>query len=131
MKLILPEPESPALTEWIASRTERLASVLVAIEVRRSVRRAEVTGSGTAADRDREDLLTRAEAVLGSVNLVALDDAIVSDAGVLAPPGLRTLDAVHVATALRAVPLDGLITYDARLADAAAARGLTVFRPGR
>lgn len=120
-----------ALADWIASRTDRLASVLVTIEVRRSVRRAEVIGSGAAGDREREDLLTRAEAALGSVSLVSLDDTIVSEAGVLAPPGLRTLDAIHLATALRGAPLDGFVTYDARLSEAAAARGFDVFHPGR
>lgn len=131
MKLVLPEPESAALSDWITSRTDRLASVLVAVEVRRSVRRVEVMGSGRTAERARETILTRAEAVLGSVNLVAINEAIVSDAGALAPPGLRTLDAIHLATALRSTQLDGLVTYDARLSDAAAARGLEVFRPGR
>lgn len=105
--------------------------MLVAIEVRRSVRRAEVIGSGAAADREHEDLLTRAEAVVGSVSLVALTDMIVRDAGTLAPSSLRTLDAVHLATALRGAPLDGFLTYDARLSEAAVARGFDVFHPGR
>lgn len=130
MKLVLTEPESAALAHWIASRHERLASVLVAVEVRRSVRRAEVAASGAAAEDERELLLARTEAVLASLNLVALSDSIVSEAGALAPPGLRTLDAIHLATALHAGPLDGLVTYDARLHDAAAARGLAVFHPG-
>jgi predicted nucleic acid-binding protein len=131
VKLVLSEPESAALSDWIATRADRLASVIAAIEVRRSVRRAEVTRSGAAGEREREMLRTRAEAVLGSVSLVAIDDAIVTDAGALSPPDLRALDAIHLATALRVAELDGLVTYDIRLSDAATARGLNVFHPGR
>jgi predicted nucleic acid-binding protein len=50
----------------------------------------------------------------------------------LAPPGMRTLDAIHLASAL--TPASGdvqMVTYDARLAEAARANGLRVVQPGR
>ena len=59
-----------------------------------------------------------------------LDDAIANVAAALRPPLLRTLDAIHLATALALLPeLDAFVTYDDRLAEAARAIGLPVVRP--
>jgi len=71
------------------------------------------------------------DAVLESVYLLDLSRTILHEAAALAPPALRTLDAIHLATALSIGDrtLD-VITYDARLAEAARASGLTVVQPG-
>lgn len=64
------------------------------------------------------------------MTLIAVDDVVLVRAEQLDPLALRTLDAIHVATALSLEPLEGLVTYDARLAQAADAAGLAVFAPG-
>lgn len=52
-------------------------------------------------------------------------------AGALTPPALRSLDAVHLASALSVRDrLDGFVAYDARLVEAARAHGLPVLTPG-
>jgi len=75
--------------------------------------------------------VSRAREVLEGVALVPLDDAILRGAGDLSPAGLRTLDAIHLATALSlAEDVTTLVTYDERLAEAAAAAGIAVTAPG-
>ncbi len=64
---------------------------------------------------------------LEGVALLPLDDSILDQAGSLGPPLLRTLDAIHLATALSIREDIGvLFTYDDRLAEAARQHGLTV-----
>src|SRR6266540_3758872 len=59
-----------------------------------------------------------------------LRSGVMRTASTLKPHEIRTLDAIHLATALSLAPaLAGLITYDARLASAARAAGLTVQVP--
>jgi predicted nucleic acid-binding protein len=75
----------------------------------------------------REDVGTLADALLGSVALVPLDEAVLAHAEILLPATVGTLDALHLATALRlsdAGRVAALLTYDARLAAGAQAHGL-------
>lgn len=127
MKLVLQEPGARELRAWLGSRPDHCSSVLGTIELRRAVRRSiERTGLadvGIAVSQQVED-------VLADVAVLTLDDAIAGRAASLDPPPLRTLDAVHLATALSVAPLEGFITYDDRLAQAANAAGLSVFAPG-
>jgi len=89
---------------------------------------AEVT---RAASRRSPDDALRASALLAQIVLLALDRAVMVAAGGLPPPVLRTLDAIHLASALQLGPeLRWFITYDARLAAAARAHGLPVISPG-
>jgi len=117
VKLVLIEPESAAVHRWFTEAGRVATSRVGVIEtVRASSRR-----DHDAAHRDR---------VLDDVEIIDLDPAIAAAAAMLAPPVLRTLDAVHLATALALVPdLDAFVTYDDRLADAARALGLPVVRP--
>ena len=70
--------------------------------------------------------------VLGSFEVLDLDGPIAASASRLAPPTLRTLDAVHVASAREFGPdLEALVTYDDRMIAAARANGLPVVSPGR
>lgn len=119
------EPESEALRSWIAERPEQVSSVVAAIEVRRAILRS--MPSAEAEDSRVE----RANFLVGSLGLLALDDAVVVAAGGVRPPTVRTLDAIHVATALTIPDLEGVVTYDDRLAEAAREAGLAVFQPGR
>ena len=86
------------------------------------MRRAVARRAAEAADQAVE-LLARFE-------LVELDRELVEAAANVGPAPLRTLDAIHLASALRVGDsLAALITYDARLADAARVAGLSVAAP--
>jgi predicted nucleic acid-binding protein len=64
------------------------------------------------------------------VEVIDLDRAIAGVAATVGQPGLRTLDAIHLATAISLLPdLDAFVTYDDRLAQAARTIGLPVLRP--
>jgi uncharacterized protein len=120
VKLVAPEPESAALVATLRSDPETVSSYLAGVEVLRAVRR-----TGAAAEK-----VGRAEAVLDRIALVPIDAGVVRRASLLEPTDLRTLDAIHLATALTLGPeIAGLVTYDARLAQAAASAGLAALTP--
>jgi len=67
---------------------------------------------------------------LRTIDLVAIDDRILEAAGVLEPGALRTLDAIHVATALAiGDDLAEIVTYDERMVEAARSLGLPTIAP--
>lgn len=73
-------------------------------------------------------LLVRA--LLDSVSYISADQTISDEAGILRPPELRSLDAIHLATARTlGTHLSALVTHDQRLADAAAWYGIEVASP--
>jgi predicted nucleic acid-binding protein len=118
VKLILREPESAALRHYLARQQTVLSSRVLGVEVLRAVRRLD----GTLEDQAR--------AVLAVTDSVELDAGIVASAGAVDPPGLRSLDAIHLASGLSIGPeLDTFVTYDSRQADAARALGLVVESP--
>lgn len=118
-KLVVAEDETPALQSWItATNSILVSSDLARAELLRAVRRA-------ATDR-----VVQARAVLDSLTLVVVTTATFETAGQLDPTILRTLDAVHLAAALElGDDLDGLVTYDDRLSEAARAHGISVVAP--
>jgi len=70
--------------------------------------------------------------VLDLISLVGLDKAVRAAAQTVTPPAVRTLDALHLATALRMRDqLISFVTYDLRLAEAASATGLPADAPTR
>lgn len=72
----------------------------------------------------------RLRATPAGAGLLGLDRALLEQAGTLGPAGLRSLDAVHMAAGLSlGEDLAEVITYDARMADAARAQGLVVSQP--
>lgn len=81
-----------------------------------------------AALRLDAELLPAVESVLDRLHLLRIDDEVLDLAGRLAPASLRSLDALHVATALR-TGADVLVTYDSRLADAARSAGVAALAP--
>jgi predicted nucleic acid-binding protein len=119
LKLVLPEPETAALELWIAERAAmpRVSSRLLRIEMLRSVARV-------APQR-----MSRAGVVLSSVALVSMDD-VATTAEVIGDRMLRSLDAMHLATAheLRS-ELSAFVCYDKRLSDSARALGLPAEAP--
>jgi len=80
-----------------------------------------------ACARYGEEYAKEARAFLLDVALLPLDHSLLDQASSLGPAGLRSLDAVHLATALSVRDdLGAFFTYDSRLADSAAAHGLPV-----
>jgi len=80
-----------------------------------------------ACSRYGRDRAQAARAWLQGVSLLPLDDAILDAASELAPPALRALDAIHIATALTVKEEVGaFFSYDLRLREAAAEQGLPV-----
>jgi predicted nucleic acid-binding protein len=118
VKLIVRERESASVRRFLAGQVTRVSSRVLAVEVIRAVARASPAS------------LDQARSLLGVMEFVELDEEIAGRAAGLQPAGLRSLDAIHLASALSlADELDAFITYDARQADAAEALGLTVAAP--
>ena len=120
VRLVLDEPESAALETWLSARVPLTvtASDLVRVEVVRAVAR---TGSAG---------VPRARTLLAGVDLVPVNRAVLDTAAELGPPSLRSLDAIHLATALSlGSALDAFVVYDERLAQAATDAGLPVVTP--
>lgn len=75
-------------------------------------------------------MLAHTRSALRRVELVAITDGILDVAGILEPRVLRTLDAIHLATALAlGDDLDVLVTYDTRMAEGARLLGLEAASP--
>ncbi len=119
VKFFAAEPESEALAAAIQADWPHLvASEILAVEVfRAAVRR----GQGAPA---------LAETMLRPVALLPLSPRIRTDSCRLGPPELRSLDAIHLATAISvAGQIGAVLTYDERLAAASAEAGLRVLAP--
>ena len=119
VKLLVREVETAALRRWLRRRPRRVASTLLHVELLRAAKRAGVPA-----------LIAEARRLLGGITLVSIDSAILHRAAELDPGTLRTLDAVHLATALTlGSDLAAVVTYDQRMADGARMLGLTVAAP--
>jgi predicted nucleic acid-binding protein len=117
-RVLLGEPDAPAVLRDLAGFDQHVASRVLRIELRRLAL--------------REDALEAADRLLDGVALIPLDDAILTSSETLPPATVATLDAIHLATALKlaaAGVLDTVMTYDRRLADGAAHHGLRVLAP--
>lgn len=85
----------------------------------------------TSARRSANQDLSHARAVLRRFRLIAVDRALLDAAGTVDGPDLRSLYAIHLASAMQMEgPLTGFVAYDRRLLDAAAALGLRTLSPG-
>jgi predicted nucleic acid-binding protein len=118
VKLVVRETESKALLKYLRRRKPLVSSALARTEVSRAI----LLLGGAAAKRCQE--------VLDRLELVRINDHILATAGVMLPAEMRSLDAIHLATAaLFGTALRRLVTYDARMATAARALGLLVISP--
>jgi uncharacterized protein len=120
VKLVHPEPESETLRTWLAERAETgwVSSVLAEVE------------SFRALARHSPGAISRLPPVLDLIELVEIDHAIRIATQAVVPTAVRSLDAIHLATALHlGDQLTSFITYDKRLADAAEGAGLRVDMP--
>ena len=119
VKLVVREPETDALRRFLRRRSTLISSALARTEVLRAV-----VAYGNPA-------LKTAEAVLGRLELLRINDQVLRAAGLLPPAELRTLDAIHLASALMLKPsLTSIVCYDTRLGEAATECGLAVTSPG-
>ena len=119
VKIVSREPETADMVRLVRADPSLVSSALAWTEVVRVVRRVR----GNTA---------RAEGVLSGIALVPIDDGIIRSAATLAPPSLRTLDAIHLATVLSlGADVSHLVTYDDRLAGAAGEAGIDVIAPGK
>lgn len=121
VKLLSDGEESPSLTAWIGEVDGLVAvsSDLVRTELMRAVRRTHPAAA------------TSVKALLDTLLLVPISTDICDSAARLEPPTLRSLDAIHLATALAAGDdVEAMLTYDDRLAEAANHYGLKVIAPG-
>jgi uncharacterized protein len=117
-RVLLDTPEAPAIQRDLAQFEWRVASRLLRVEIQRVAL--------------REALLDAVGPLLGDISLMPLDEEILTVAEAIDPATIATLDAIHLATAVRlreAGKLDTIMTYDKRLATGARAHGLTVLSP--
>lgn len=122
VKLIRPEPETAALTDWLDDHTgiPWVSSTLIEVELPRALRRTE------------PNLLTDVPAVIARVARYEIDETVRTIAASYPDPNLRSLDAIHLATAREVFGhrLAAFVSYDQRLLAAAAAAGLPTISPG-
>lgn len=125
VKLIAKEPESPALTAYVGGAS-MASSELVLAEVPRAIRRLR-TGRRRG---EQEGLAREMERVLRQLAFVPLTRKVVTDAGRYPEAFLRTLDAVHLASAITIeAELGTFVSYDERQIEAARHAGLGVAFP--
>jgi len=118
MKLIVPEPGSAALAHVLAEERLWISSEIIEVEAVRAARRL----GPLAVIAARRELLR--------IDIAPLDDEVRRSAGEMNPPLLRSLDAIHLATAVSMrTAINAVYTYDLRLADAARDIGLAVAAP--
>jgi predicted nucleic acid-binding protein len=119
VKLVVVEKGSTALRRWLASRDDQIASSdLLRTELLKATRRS------------APEQMVQARAVLDSLILLTLSTAVYERAAMLEPDLLRSLDSLHLAAALEfGDELEGVVTYDRRLAEGAGVLGISVVAP--
>jgi hypothetical protein len=128
-KVYVPEPESEALDGFLRGRHDLMISELVITEVMSAVARRKREGSLNAkqANEIRDAVLS--DAGSGSLQRLDLNPSVHREAERMLlsteSVALRTLDALHIALALSGAATR-VITFDARMATAAALHGLQV-----
>lgn len=120
LKLFVEEIGTRAMRQFLAGDVEMTSSVIAQVEVLRGLAR-----------RGGEDDSKRAAAYLDSMTMLALGESVLKRAAAMKPVALRSLDAIHLASALQlSPPPDAFLSYDERLLEAARAIGLPALSPG-
>ncbi len=117
-RMLLDEPDATAIEDSLRAYDRRVASRLLRVELRR-------VGL-------RTNLLDGVGELLAEVALIPFDESILTAAETVPPSTIATLDAIHLATAVRlaeAGELDALMTYDKQLITGAKQHGITVLSP--
>ncbi len=117
VKLLVGEKESTALRAYIGDQ-DWASSALLRTELIRALVRVDPSRASRAID------------LLDHTNLLALGTRVLDTAARIAPPSLRSLDAIHLASALELRnELTAFVAYDDRLLAAASALGIPVESP--
>lgn len=119
VKLVIEEPESVALGEYLPRDALLATSRIALVEVPRA----------TALANPSEEVEKETARLLQACVLVAVGDPVLRSAAAMTSREVRTLDAIHLSTALY-VEADELVAYDRRLLAAAEAQGVRVAAPG-
>jgi predicted nucleic acid-binding protein len=119
VKLVVEEPESVALGSYLDEAGVLASSRLALVEVPRA------TGLANPSEEVRRETRRLLQACL----LMEVSDRVLRDAAELTSREVRTLDAIHLSTALY-IEADEFVAYDRRLVAAAEAHGLSVVAPG-
>jgi predicted nucleic acid-binding protein len=118
LKLVHPEPESGPLRAWLAGHPDDLvSSALIRTEARRALLRNDPSA------------LPNLPAVMSVIAQIPVSDMILDSATLLPDPLLRSLDAIHLASAQAIAAVTVVLAYDKRLADVARQAGLSVASP--
>lgn len=117
LKLVVEEAESDALARAIdAEQPDLVACWLLETELRRAAQRETAIGQEVVSE------------LLQGIDLYAMPGSLFREAGLLPGANLRSLDAVHLAAAVR-IGVDEVLTYDTRMAESAASLGISVSAP--
>jgi predicted nucleic acid-binding protein len=123
MKLIRREPESDTLADWPDAQTPApwVSSTLIEVELPRALRRIEPS------------LLADVPAIVARVARYEVDEVVRATAAAYPNTALRSLDAIHLATAdaVFGTQLTAFVAYDEWLLTVATAAGLPTAAPGR
>lgn len=123
IKLIRREAESDPLADWLDAQTTVawVSSTLIEVELPRALRRVDPS------------LLAAVPAIVARVSRYEIDEVVRAAATAYPDAALRSLDAIHLATAeaIFGTALTAFVSYDERLLVAAAAAGLPTAAPGR
>lgn len=129
IKRSVQEAESDAVEEafdhYVAEEAVIISSSLAWVEVSRALRTRPDDGSYSA-----DEIQDAVEGALSGVAEHLITGEVIGLARRVAPPLLRTLDAIHLATAI-VLDVDEVVVYDHRLIDACRHHGLTTVTPGR
>ncbi len=118
VKLVVAEPESETLRRYLSRRQPLVSSALARTEVARAL-----LPSGPEA-------VGRGHDALRSIQLLRINDRVLSEAGRMEPAELRSLDAIHLASASQlGAAVKQIVTYDERMATFAHAIGWSVASP--
>lgn len=119
VKLVMRERETTALRRDLRHWPRRASSSLLRVELLRAIKRAGLPRLGAPARRH-----------LTAISLIRIDDGLLERAGDLDPASLRSLDAIHLASAMAlGSDLGVVVTYDDRMLQGAAALGLPTTSP--
>lgn len=117
LKLLVDEAESARLAAYLdEEHPELFACLLLETELRRAVQRHPAL---------TQEAVTQ---LIGRIGLAEVPASLFREAGLLAGPHLRSLDAIHLVAAVR-LGVDAVVTYDHRMAEAAGDLGLPVVAP--
>jgi predicted nucleic acid-binding protein len=137
-KLLHAEAESAGLKDFLREYQRVVSSALARTELLRVAHRLQSAGRLDATGRlgaanahgSANAHIAAAEQILDRISTVPVTANVLDRAGRLLPGStLRSLDAIHLASALALPSLDAFVTYDACQADAAAILGLPVTAP--